>query len=261
MRVERCADGGELAARAAALLASLLDGALAARGTAHLALAGGSTPAGAYALLRPSRWEDVELWFGDERCVSPHDVESNYRMAEHTLLGHAVGALVHRIEGELGAQAAADRYDALLRERLGEPILDVVLLGIGEDGHTASLFPGNPALAERERLREIAGVRIRNAPESGAAALLLCGWLRARLGWRQGSLERDGRTAAAPPRPPSANDCARSPRCESATRPSPARPRCSCAAGCARGWGGRRGRSSATGRGRRSGRWAPSRCT
>jgi 6-phosphogluconolactonase len=161
MRIERCADAGELAARTATLLASLLDGALAVRGTAHLALAGGTTPAGAYALLRPSRWEGVELWFGDERCVGPQDPASNYRMAADTLLGHARGALVHRIEGELGAEGAAERYDALLRERLGEPVLDIVLLGIGEDGHTASLFPGNPALAERE----LAAVAVHDAPK------------------------------------------------------------------------------------------------
>ena len=161
MRIERCADAGQLAARTAALLAAALDDALASRGVAHLALAGGTTPAGAYALLRLSRWEGVELWFGDERCVGPQDPESNYRMAEQTLLGHATGALVHRIEGELGAQAAADRYDELLRDRLGEVVLDIVLLGIGEDGHTASLFPGNPALAERER----AAVAVHDAPK------------------------------------------------------------------------------------------------
>ena len=161
MRIERCADAGELATRTAELLASRIDSALAARGAAHLALAGGTTPAGAYALLAPSSWEDVELWFGDERCVGPQDPQSNYRMAAQTLLGHAAGALVHRIEGERGAEDAAERYDALLRERLGEPVLDIVLLGIGEDGHTASLFPGNPALAERR----LAVVAVHDAPK------------------------------------------------------------------------------------------------
>ncbi len=161
MRIERCADAAELASVTAELLASLLDDALAARGVAHLALAGGTTPAGAYALLGPSRWEGVELWFGDERCVGPDDPESNYRMALQTLLRHAPGALVHRIEGERGAEDAAERYDALLRARLGEPVLDIALLGIGEDGHTASLFPGNPALAERE----LAAVAVHDAPK------------------------------------------------------------------------------------------------
>jgi 6-phosphogluconolactonase len=161
VRIERCADAGEIASRTAALLASALEDALASRGAAHLALAGGTTPAGAYALLHPSHWEGVELWFGDERCVGPQDPQSNYRMAEQTLLAHATGALVHRIEGELGAREAADRYDALLRDRLGDVVLDVVLLGIGEDGHTASLFPGNPALAEHER----AAVAVHDAPK------------------------------------------------------------------------------------------------
>jgi 6-phosphogluconolactonase len=152
----RVANAAEIADRAAALMASLIDDALAARGVAHVALAGGTTPAGAYAALAPSRWDGVELWFGDERCVGPDDPQSNYRMAAQTLLGHAAGALVHRIEGERGAEAAADDYDVLLRERVpagadGVPVLDVVLLGIGEDGHVASLFPGNPGLRARGR--------------------------------------------------------------------------------------------------------------
>jgi 6-phosphogluconolactonase len=163
--LERCADATELAGRAAELLAQALDAALAERGAAHLALAGGTTPAGAYERLAPARWEGVELWFGDERCVGPADPESNYRMVAQTLLGRAAGALVHRIEGERGANAAADAYDTLLRERAGAPdgipVLDVVLLGIGEDGHTASLFPGNAALAERER----AAVAVHGAPK------------------------------------------------------------------------------------------------
>ncbi len=150
--VIRAADGAAVAARAARLIGDLLDATLAARGRAHLALAGGTTPAGAYAQLQCGDWNGVELWFGDERCVGPDDPESNYRMVAETLLGHAAGALVHRIEGELGAEPAAAAYDALLRERVSAdggllPVLDIVLLGIGEDGHTASLFPHNPALA------------------------------------------------------------------------------------------------------------------
>jgi 6-phosphogluconolactonase len=164
--VIRVADPRAVAERAAALLARLIDDALAARGGAHVALAGGTTPAGAYALLRPASWEGVELWFGDERCVGPDDPESNYRMAAATLLGHAGGALVHRIEGERGAEQAADAYDSLVRDRVaaggdGIPSFDVVVLGIGEDGHVASLFPGNPALDVRGR----AAIPVHDAPK------------------------------------------------------------------------------------------------
>jgi 6-phosphogluconolactonase len=160
------ADRAELAERAAALLTRLLDDALELRGSAHIALAGGTTPGGAYARLAPARWEGVEIWFGDERCVGPGDPESNYRMAAETLFDHARGASVHRIEGERGAEAAAGAYDALLRERApagddGVPVLDVVVLGIGEDGHTASLFPGNPALDARG----LAVVPVHGAPK------------------------------------------------------------------------------------------------
>jgi 6-phosphogluconolactonase len=162
----RTADGEAVATRAARLIGELLEATLTARGHAHLALAGGTTPAGAYRQLRRSDWIGVELWFGDERCVGPEDAESNYRMVAETLLPHAAGALVHRIEGELGAQRAAASYDALLRERVsGEdgplPVLDVLLLGIGEDGHTASLFPHNPALA----VRDAAAVPVHDAPK------------------------------------------------------------------------------------------------
>jgi len=150
--VIRAADGEAVADRAAQMLAELLSSTLTSRGSAHLALSGGTTPAGAYRALRLESWVGIELWFGDERCVGPEDPQSNYLMAEQTLLDHAPGALVHRIEGELGAERAAAAYGELLAQRVGGgrgdgvPILDVVLLGIGEDGHTASLFPHNPAL-------------------------------------------------------------------------------------------------------------------
>jgi 6-phosphogluconolactonase len=146
--VIRAADGEAVAARAAQMLAELLSSTLASRGHAHLALSGGTTPTGAYRQLSPASWDGVEIWFADERCVGPSDPESNYLMAQQTLLGHAQDALVHRIEGELGAELAATRYAELLRERVeGEPpVLDVIVLGIGEDGHTASLFPNFPQL-------------------------------------------------------------------------------------------------------------------
>jgi 6-phosphogluconolactonase len=166
MNVIRVTDGAALAGRAAGLLDGLIDGALRERGSAHVALAGGTTPGGAYRLLAPARWTGVELWFGDERCVGPEDPESNYRMVVETLLPIATGAGVHRIEGELGAERAADAYEALLRAGVpvsagGVPVLDVAVLGIGEDGHTASLFPHNPALAVTGR----SAVAVHDAPK------------------------------------------------------------------------------------------------
>jgi 6-phosphogluconolactonase len=146
------------AAGVARAAASLFDGcvadALAARGRAHVALAGGTTPERTYALVSPPSWRGVVLWFGDERCVGPEDPESNYRMVAQTLLPRAAGAAIHRIEGELGAEPAAAAYEGLLRrlaphDRDGVPALDLVLLGIGEDGHTASLFPRSPLLEAR----------------------------------------------------------------------------------------------------------------
>ena len=116
----------------------------------HVALAGGSTPARAYRLaagLRPD-WSGAHVWFGDERVVPPGDERSNYRLARESLLDRLAGPpAVHRVPTEHGADAAASRYD----EELAGVTLELALLGIGPDGHTASLFPNAPALDERER--------------------------------------------------------------------------------------------------------------
>ncbi|HEX3872975.1 MAG TPA: 6-phosphogluconolactonase [Solirubrobacteraceae bacterium] len=175
----RVADAAAVAAATAEFVARLIAAALADRGVAHVSLAGGTTPRLTYDRLELDRWAGVELWFGDERCVGQTDPESNFRMVEESLLPHAPGALVHRIQGELGPDAAADAYDALIRDRVAPaaggagdgggagsggdrtPVLDVNLLGIGPDGHTASLFPGNPALAVTGR----AVVGVRGAPK------------------------------------------------------------------------------------------------
>lgn len=128
----------------------------AARAGAGIALSGGSTPKAAYEIAanEPDAWRDAVVWFGDERCVPPDDDRSNYKVARETLLDPLAAAgvtpVVHRMEGELGPQPAADRYEALLRGA-GEAPLDLVLLGIGPDGHTLSLFPDQPTLSERAR--------------------------------------------------------------------------------------------------------------
>lgn len=136
-----------------------------ARAGGHIVLSGGSTPRHAYELAAadPEAWPGANLWFGDERCVPPDDERSNYRMFKEALLDrigqHAAGAVVHRIAGELGPDPAAEVYERELRD-VGPPRLDLVLLGIGPDGHTASLFPDQPSLQERSRL--VVGV-----PEAG----------------------------------------------------------------------------------------------
>lgn len=149
-------DADALADAAAARVLEAAARAIAQRGRFGLALAGGTTPRTLYARLAarhasdPS-WARTTIFFGDERCVTPDRPESNFRMAHETLLVHlAPRPHVQRIRGEIAPPDAARAYDLVLRE-WGDA-LDLVLLGIGEDGHTASLFPGDPALDERERL-------------------------------------------------------------------------------------------------------------
>lgn len=123
---------------------------LLAAAAGHVALSGGSAPGPAHELaaqLRPD-WSGAHVWFGDDRAVPPDDELSNYRLAKETLLDRlAAQPEVHRIRGELGAAEAAALYD----EELEGVTLDLALNGIGSDGHTASLFPGAPALDETGR--------------------------------------------------------------------------------------------------------------
>jgi 6-phosphogluconolactonase len=154
--------GPEDAARAVAEeVRDALAAAIAARGAAHLSLAGGHTPRRAYALLGPMLRDlgEVHLWFGDERCVPPDDPESNYRLVAETLLPEAgvPDERVHRIVGERTPAEAAAAYADELRRLVppgpdGVPALDVALLGLGEDGHTASLFPGDPVVERTDAL-------------------------------------------------------------------------------------------------------------
>lgn len=134
--------------------------ALKTRGEFRLALSGGNTPRPVYAELARCKlpWDRARITFGDERCVAPDDAQSNYRMARESLLAPANvpddSAL--RMRGEIKPAEAADEYQERLdqmAEQRGETIYrhDLILLGLGEDGHTASLFPGTAALEERQR--------------------------------------------------------------------------------------------------------------
>jgi 6-phosphogluconolactonase len=128
-------------------------------GEFSIALSGGSTPKTLYELLagphyRPQiDWPKVLIFFGDERCVPADHPESNYRMANTALLSHVPipGDNVYRIRGEIDPHEAAKEYDVILQEKFGDGGVNVCLLGMGGDGHTASLFPGTAAVNERER--------------------------------------------------------------------------------------------------------------
>ena len=131
------------------------------RGQFVVALSGGSTPRDTYrrlgseALVSRVMWSRVQVLWGDERCVPPDHVESNYRMARETLLDRVPvpAANVHRVHGEDDPATAAGDYEATLRALLRTPgaRIDLVLLGLGEDGHTASIFPGSAAVHEQTR--------------------------------------------------------------------------------------------------------------
>ena len=140
-------DPEEAAVRAAAALAA------AARTGGSISLAGSNTPRRSYELLAAEPgidWSQVHIWFGDERCVPPGDPKSNYRMADETLLSRIdiPEVNVHRIRGEDDPDAAAEAYS----REIDGLALDLALLGLGPDGHTASLFPESPALEVRDRL-------------------------------------------------------------------------------------------------------------
>lgn len=123
----------------------------AARAGGHIALTGGKTPEEAYeeAAQLEQDWSKVELWWSDERCLPPDDELSNYHLAKRTLLDNLGSAPrgVHRIKGELGKDEAAADYE----RELDGTAFDLELLGVGPDGHVASLFPNAPTLLEQQR--------------------------------------------------------------------------------------------------------------
>lgn len=182
-------DARALAEGAATVLAARIREAIAERGWCFLALAGGSTPRATYEEIARRTGGEPELWarthalWSDERCVPPWDLRSNERMAREALIGRVPlpRAQVHPLRCEGDPEAAARGYEDLLRELLGvAPRLDLVVLGLGEDGHTASLLPGSPVLGETTRL--VAAARRPGEPHArvtltlpalGAAALVL----------------------------------------------------------------------------------------
>jgi len=152
----------DLARFAAGHIADSLSRAINVRSEGSLVLSGGETPRRVYQLLGSKPfidlldWNRIHCYFGDERMVPPDDADSNYGMARRELIEHVPipPDNVHRIRGELPPEDAAREYSNELRLRYKQetPRFDCVLLGIGEDGHTASLFPGTSALDERKEL-------------------------------------------------------------------------------------------------------------
>ena len=171
MEIETHADAGQLARAAAEHFVKLATQAIENRQRFSVALAGGSTPKALYTLLATDAfrsrldWCSTHVFWGDERCLPSDHADSNYRMAREALLDHVPlpASNVHRMEGGDEPEAAAAQYERTLRvffsesdsaesERLQQPgHFDLVLLGMGADGHTASIFPGTVAVCERER--------------------------------------------------------------------------------------------------------------
>ena len=160
-------DAAALARRAAQYFVEMAGEAVEAQGRVRIAISGGSTPKAAFEQLadlnQPWRWrmpwDKLDLYWVDERCVPPDDAESNYRMTREALLDRVPlrPEQIHRMEGELEPEAAAARYESELRsnfhlEGAECPRFDLVELGLGDDGHTASIFPRTEAIHEMTRL-------------------------------------------------------------------------------------------------------------
>jgi 6-phosphogluconolactonase len=174
----------ELAEAAARAAVADLEAAVEAHGTATWVLTGGGTPVAAYRRLAASdlragvEWERIRVAMGDERCVPVTDPDSNWGQAAAALLDHVPVPASHllRPQGELGAEAAADAYQAALAELPPAPVgaaprLEVVWLGVGEDGHCLSLFPGRPELEVSDRL--VVGVHDSPKPPPDRVSLTL----------------------------------------------------------------------------------------
>jgi len=164
------ADSTAMADYATKHILALAEQAIAQRGAFHLVLAGGTSPRQCYERLRQqtAAWQSWHVYFGDERCLPCGDEERNDTMAERAWLNHVTipASNIHRIPAELGAEAAAASYNQTLAE---VAMFDCVLLGMGEDGHTASLFPDNPAL----QARGCAAVAVDHSPKPPAQRVSL----------------------------------------------------------------------------------------
>jgi 6-phosphogluconolactonase len=160
-RLDVYPNADELATALADLFCNVAETAQTERGAFYVALAGGTTPTAAYKLLATEEylervsWGDVYVYFGDERCVKPEDPLSNYKNAYDALLSRVPipESNIHRMQGEIDPAQAATAYATILRDDLGEYLcFDLLMLGLGKDGHTASLFPGTDPLTDTDRL-------------------------------------------------------------------------------------------------------------
>ncbi len=151
-----------MAERAAHILAQICEDAVSERGVCRIALSGGQTPAALFRLLAGKDWagrlpwEKMNIFWVDERCVAPEHPESNYGMARRELLNHVPVTHFYRMRGDASPEDAAERYEQQIRADFqlapGElPRFDLILLGLGADGHTASIFPGSPLLDKKNR--------------------------------------------------------------------------------------------------------------
>jgi len=156
-QIEVYPDADALATQAAREFSELAENAIAACGRFTVALSGGSTPKRMFQQLSAMvlDWRHIHLFWVDERCVPPDHPDSNYGMTAEVLLNNIKipSENIHRIQGELPPEQAALVYEKELRDYFEEklPVFDLILLGLGSDGHTASLFPGSPALQEKKR--------------------------------------------------------------------------------------------------------------
>lgn len=152
-----------MAERAAHIFTAACEEAIAERGSFKIAISGGQTPIPLFRLLSRSDWADrlpwdkIFIFWVDERCVGPEHPESNYGMARRELLSHIPATHFYRMRGDADAVEEAERYARVLRQEFGLagselPRFDFMLLGMGADGHTASIFPNSPLLAEKKSL-------------------------------------------------------------------------------------------------------------